>query len=81
MRIEQIKKQHKNQWILIEVSKEDAVSQPLEGEILKYGSSRDAIYDALLKTPEGSRVAVLFTGKPLKEGYAAAFFVICADEN
>ena len=81
MNIEQIKQQYKDQWVLLEVLEEDVALQLTEGNVLKHSEIRDEVYDALLKTPKGSRVAVVFTGKPLQEGYAAAFLIFRIDEN
>lgn len=75
MKIEEVKKQYKEEWILLKIIKEDDFGQPLEGNVLAHSPNRDDIYDALLKVKKGSRIATLFTGELLKEGYAAAFFV------
>lgn len=76
MNIEEVKKQFKDEWVLLEVTKEDDSHQPLEVNVLTHSQNRDDVYDALLKTKEGLHVAIIFTGELIKEGYAAAFFVL-----
>ena len=74
MRIEDIKKRYRDKWVLIEVLKEGPKNQPLEGKVLAQSKNREEIYDLLLKkAKKGKHLATLFTGKVLKEDYAAAF--------
>lgn len=76
MKIEEIQQQFKDEWVLLEVLKEDELHQPLEGRLIAHSFNRDDVYDALLRVPAKTHVATMFTGALLKEGYAAAFFVL-----
>lgn len=74
MNIEEIKKRHKDEWVLVEVLKEDEFNRPVEVEPLAHSKTRDKIHE-LLKTIENKKhVATFFTGKIPKKGYAVAFY-------
>ena len=76
MKIKDLVKKYKNQWILVEVMKETPDHQLLEVKVLSCSKEREEIYDALVKMAKKSKkhLATIFTGRILKEGYAAAFF-------
>lgn len=73
MKIATIKKKHRNEWVLVEVVKEDTLNQPIEGNVIAHGKDRDAIYEKMKKLPEGFRVATFYTGKIPPKDMAFAF--------
>lgn len=72
MKINQLKKKYKNEWILVEVLKEDELNNPIEIKIVSHSKDRDKIYDFLLKVKPGKHVATLYTGEIPRKGYAVA---------
>lgn len=73
MKISQIKRKYKNQWILGEVIKKNKVSEPIDVKIIAHSKNRDDIYNALQKVKSGKHVTTLYTGEIPKKGYAVAF--------
>ncbi len=71
-----VRQQYPNQWVLLEVVREDENQRLLEVRVVAHSTQRDDVYDALLKVPPGIHVATLFTGSILQEGYAAAFAIL-----
>lgn len=77
MKIEELKKLYKDEWVLVEVLKEGPENQPLEVKVLAHSKDREEIYDTLIKmAKKEEHLATIFTGKVLKEDYAAAFIII-----
>ena len=72
MRIEELKKQYKDEWVLLEVIKVDELGQPIEVNLISHSKNRDDIYEALKKT-KVKDVATFYTGEIPKKGYAVAF--------
>lgn len=76
MEVKNLKKLYKDEWVLVEVIKESPQNEPLEVSILGHSKDRGEIYDKLLKmVKKGKHLGILFTGKVLKEDYAAAFIL------
>ncbi len=73
--IEQLKKQYKNEWLLVKIIKEDKLNRPLEGKLITHSKNREDIYDALLETKAKEHVASFYTGKIPQKGYAVAFYI------
>ena len=69
--IEEIEKQYKDEWVMIEVLEENEFEEPTKGRLIAHSKSRDEIYD-LLKNKVGD-ISVFFTGDIPKKGYAVAF--------
>jgi len=74
MKIDEIKKKYKNQWVLIEVTKQDELNRPLEGDVMINSKDRDEIYDGLDGVEDNKHVATFYTGEIPKKGYAVAFY-------
>jgi len=74
MKVSDIKKKYKNQWVLAEVLKENELNQLVEVKPLLISPDRDKVYTALAKAKKGSHMATIFTGKIPPEGMAFAFF-------
>ena len=50
MKIEEIKRRYKDEWVLVELMKEDELDQPIDVELMAHSKSRDEIYEALMET-------------------------------
>jgi hypothetical protein len=50
MKIEEIKKRYKDEWVLVEVLAEDELREPVEVELIAHSKSRDDTYEAMRKT-------------------------------
>ena len=72
MRIDTLKKRHKNKWLAIRVSKLSKDNIPLEGELIAEDKDREKLWK---KIPQDKKktIYILFSGEYLEEGYAAAF--------
>ncbi len=74
MRINALKKKYSGEWMAIKVTKTSPTGEPLEGELLLRNHDHDKLWKNLPKH-KGFRIYVTYAGKPLEEGYAAAFQV------
>ena len=45
MKIEEIKKRYKDEWVLVEVLAEDKLREPVEVELIAHSKSRDDTYE------------------------------------
>ena len=72
MKIDDLKEQHKDEWLLIKVKKTNELNEPIEGELIAHSKSRDEIYEKM-KTVEGHTYTV-YSGEIPKKGYAVAFY-------
>jgi len=72
MNIDEIKKQFKNEWVLIEITKADQSGNLLEGNVIAHSISRDETYSEMKKTV-ARNIAHFYTGEIPKKGYAVAF--------
>jgi len=71
MRLSEIKKKYRDQWVLVEYSKLDKELRVKDGKVLAHASSKEDIYKALLHT-KGKNVAIEYCGK-LPEDLALMF--------
>ncbi|MBM2805137.1 MAG: hypothetical protein HW419_3030 [Deltaproteobacteria bacterium] len=62
MKLNEIKKKYRDEWVLIEYSKISASLQVKEGKVLAHASNKEDIYKALLGT-KGKNVAIEYCGK------------------
>lgn len=74
MQIEELKRQYKDEWVLVEVLEEDEQSRPVEVRLIAHSKNRDDIYDKLKET-KGIDTFQFYTGEIPKKGYAVAFHV------
>ena len=72
MEVEELKKQYKDEWVLVEVLRVDELGQPVEVNLIAHSKNRDDVYEALRKT-KATDVATFYTGEIPKKGYAVAF--------
>ena len=47
MKINEIKKKYKDEWLVAEILKEDRLGEPIEVKVLAHSKSRDDTYKAL----------------------------------
>ena len=67
MKIDEMKKKYKDEWVLIKVLKVDEFGAPVEGEVVAYSKSRDEIYEKQRKMK--GDLAIIYTGEIPKEGH------------
>jgi hypothetical protein len=66
VRLSEIKKKYRDQWVLIEFSKLDKALRVKDGKVLAHASNKEDIYKALLQT-KGKNIAVEYCGKMPKD--------------
>ncbi|MFH1903454.1 MAG: hypothetical protein ABIK20_05335 [Candidatus Omnitrophota bacterium] len=71
MKLKEIEKKYKNEWVLARVLKEDNLGQPAELKILAHNKDRSKVYHKLSKTKEKD-VATFYAGEIRTKGYAVA---------
>ena len=69
--IKTLEKRHPEEWILVEVTKEDSLGNPIEGKLLTHSKSKEQLIEKA-KTLE-SDVALFYSGDIPKKGYAFCF--------
>lgn len=62
MKMIEIRKRYKNEWVLIAYTKLDKELKVLEGEVIAHSPNRDEIYRQLLKT-KGRDIAIEYLGE------------------
>ena len=72
MKIEEIEKRYKDEWVLVEVLAEDELGQPIDVEVIAHSKSRDDTYEAMRQT-KARDIAHFHTGEIPKKGYVVAF--------
>ena len=76
MRLDEIRKRCRNEWMLVEFSKLDKDLRVKDGKVIAHAPNKDDIYKALLDT-RGKNVAVEYCGK-VPEDLVVMF---CLDVN
>ena len=71
MRIEEIKQQYKDEWVLVEILREDKLNRPIDVELIAHSKDREDIYKAM-KGKKFRYTYHFYNGKAPK-GYIAAF--------
>lgn len=71
MKIEEIKRTYKDEWVLLKVLTTDALDQLVEAEVIAHAKERDEIYKRQ-REAKGD-IALLYAGEIPKKGYAVAF--------
>lgn len=74
MKIEEVKKQYKDEWVLVEVLEEDDLGRPIRVRLIAHSKNRDDIYEKLEQIESEKHVATFYTGKIPEKGYAVAFY-------
>ena len=72
MKIEALKERYKNKWLAIKVSRYTKDNVPIEGDVIAEADDREELWK---KVPQDRKkvIYVMYSGKFLEEGYAAAF--------
>ena len=73
MDIAELKRTHKDEWVLAEVLEVDEEGAPKRVKVIKHSKARDEIYRELSNVEGGKHICTLYTGEIPKEGYAVAF--------
>mgnify|MGYP001611432774 CR=1 FL=1 len=73
MKIEELKKQYKDEWVLVEILKDDEVGKPAEVVLISHSKNRDDTYDAMVKNKK-KYTYHFYTGEIPEKGYAVAFY-------
>lgn len=72
MKIEELKKRYKDEWLLIKITKVNEQNVPIEGEVLLHSKDRDEIYDAQRNMKD--YIYITYSGEMPKKGFAVAFY-------
>ncbi len=72
MKIEEVKKEYSNEWVLVEVLEEDEIGNPTEVKVLAHSKVKSEIYE-VMKNSVDKYTYHFYTGEIPKEGYAVAF--------
>ncbi|MCH8067936.1 MAG: hypothetical protein IID16_01495 [Candidatus Marinimicrobia bacterium] len=72
MTIEEIKEKYKDEWILVEVLKEDNERRPIDVKLIVHSKNRDETY-ASMKRYKEKYTYHFYSGKIPQKGYAVAF--------
>jgi hypothetical protein len=73
MRLSEIKKKYRDQWVLIDFSKLDKDLRVKDGKVLAHAANKEDIYKALVHT-RGKNIAVEYCGK-MPEDLAVMFYL------
>ena len=74
MKVSQLKKKFKDEWVLVEVLKEDKLNRVQEVKPILHSRERTEIYAALAKVKDKKHVATIYTGKLPPKGMVYAFY-------
>ncbi|MEA3345766.1 MAG: hypothetical protein U9Q78_05915 [Chloroflexota bacterium] len=65
MRVEDLRHQYPNEWILLAVEEKDALSVPVEGRLLAHGQDPEALWDEV--AARQGQFYIFYTGEVLKD--------------
>jgi hypothetical protein len=72
MTIEEVRNRFKDEWVLVEVLREDELQRPQKVRLIIHSKRREEIYEALKEHKDYTYQ--FYTGKIPKKGYAVAFY-------
>jgi hypothetical protein len=72
MKIEDLKKKYKDEWLLIRITMTDEQDLAIEGEVLLHSKNRDEIYEAQKNLKD--YLYITYSGEMPKKGFAVAFY-------
>ncbi|MBI4895787.1 MAG: hypothetical protein HY831_04820 [Candidatus Aenigmarchaeota archaeon] len=75
MKVDEIKFQFKDEWVLVDVSRVDENGDVIEGTVIAHSKNRDDIYDRLKSTKDDAHVAIFYTGKMPKIAYLPSMWI------
>jgi Cu2+-containing amine oxidase len=70
-RIKNLEKQYSEEWLLVEVTKEDRYGNPVEGNLLEHNPVKENVVKKSKKLK--ADLALFYSGKIPKKGYAFCF--------
>lgn len=73
MKVKEIEKKYRDEWVLAEVLKENELGEPIEVRVIAHSKNRDDTYASMRKA-KGKYTYHFYTGKIPKKGYAVAFY-------
>lgn len=71
MKIKDLKKKYKGEWLAIEVTEERG-GEPVEGKLILHKKDRESLWKKVPQRKD-KLIYITYAGPPLKKGYAAAF--------
>ena len=71
MKIDEIEKKYKNEWVLAEVLEEDESGEPVNLKVIEHSKNRTDTYTAMKKM-KGKYSYHFYTGEIPRKGYAVA---------
>ena len=71
MKAKEIEKKYKDEWVLVEVLKEDELGEPTEVKVIAHSKNRDDTY-AAMKRAKGKYTYHFYTEKIPQKSYAVA---------
>lgn len=69
--IKKLEKHFPEEWLLVEVTKEDELGNPVEGKLIKHSKSKEKVIEKAKKIKQD--LALFYSGKIPKKGYAFCF--------
>ena len=73
MKIEQVKRQYKDEWVLAEVLEKDKLGEPVKVKVIAHSKRRADTYRAMSQT-KAKYLYHFYNGNIPKKGYAVAFY-------
>ena len=73
MKIEEIKEQFKDEWVLVEIVKEDKSGTPTDVRLISHNKNKEETNKAMIKHKE-KYTYHFYTGKIPEKGYAVVFY-------
>ncbi|MDZ7290345.1 MAG: hypothetical protein ONB44_12060 [candidate division KSB1 bacterium] len=71
LKISSIRRKYKDEWVVVEVTKNENFTVPVAGKVIVHGKERKSVYDQgfqiLRQNPEKD-LYFFFTGEPVPEG-------------
>lgn len=65
-----IRRKFKDQWVVVEVTKNDEFSVPVAGKVILYGNDKKKVYDEgfrILRQDPEKELFFFYTGEPVPE--------------
>jgi hypothetical protein len=72
LKIEEIRRKYKDEWVLVEILDEDELGNPRKAKVIAHSKNRDDLYRAL-KGTRAKYTYQFYTGRIPRKGYAVAF--------
>ena len=73
MKITELKKKYKDEWVLAEVVREDKFNQVIEAKPIAHSEKRSEVYGKLSEVKGKKHVTTIYTGKLPEKGMVYAF--------